>query len=131
MNAVIGTGATLQAGDSLAGGSGTDTLNLSGKGSLDFTSFNFSGFETINAGAGQKLTINGSSVTINGSTAGSDTFQFHANLGGNHTINNFVGSGSSQDTINLDKSLIQTPKLALAIGGWFGDAVQTCRRTRG
>ena len=106
VNAVIGAAATLHAGDTLAGGSGSDTLNLSGSGSLDLNSFNFSRFETVDMSAGEKLTLNGSSLTINGSAGGSDTFQFHANLGGNHTINNFVGSGSSHDTIDLDKSLL-------------------------
>ena len=45
VNAVIGAGATLQAGDSLAGGSGIDTLNLSGSGSIDLNSIGLTGFE--------------------------------------------------------------------------------------
>ena len=92
VNAVIGTGATLGKGDSLVGGTGTDTLNLSGKGSLDLNSFNFSQFDTINMSAGRTLTLNDKSLTIKGS-AGADTLQFHANLGGTHTVNNFVASG--------------------------------------
>src|SRR5262249_54529467 len=69
VNATIGSGATLHAGDSLVGGTGgtgSDTLNLSGKGSLDLNSFTFSGFETVNLDAQETVTFNGSNLNING-----------------------------------------------------------------
>src|SRR5206468_11422792 len=104
--AVIGNGATLHASDSLVGGTGTDTLTLSGTGSLDLNSFTFTGFETINMSAKETLTLNGSSLTINASSGGLDTFQFHSNFSSTYTINNFIGSGSTHDTIQLDTSLL-------------------------
>jgi phage-related protein len=58
--------------------------------------------------ANETLTLNDSSLTINGSTSGSDIFQFHSNLNANYTINNLISSGSSKDTIELDKSLLSS-----------------------
>ena len=56
--------------------------------------------------ASQSLTLNGSSLTINGSTSGSDTFEFSSKFASTYVLNNFVGTGKSQDTIHLDKSLL-------------------------
>jgi hypothetical protein len=107
VNAVLGKSATLHPGDSLIGGTGTDSLVLSGKGSLDLTQFTFSGFENIKMGTGEKLTLNGSSLSIN-AAAGSDTVAFHSNFSSAYTINGFVATGSTHDTIDLDKSLLGT-----------------------
>src|SRR5262249_35556759 len=106
VNAVIGTGATLHANDSLVGGSGNDTLSLSGNGALDLTTFNFSRFETVTMSANEALTLNGSNLTINGSAKGSDIFQFNSNFSSSYTLNNFVGSGPAHDSIKLDKALL-------------------------
>ena len=120
VNAVIGAGATLQAGDSLAGGSGIDTLNLSGSGSIDLNSIGLTGFETLNLGANETVTLNNASLVVHGEGndvvtlgTGTDSVSFAS---GSNTVNAVIGAGatlqagdslaggSGIDTLNLTGS---------------------------
>ena len=107
VSATLGTGATLHTGDILNGGVGSDTVNLSGAGAFDFNTIIFKGFETVNMGANEALSFNGSNLAINASIGGSDSFHFHSNLVSNNTINNFIGgSAANRDAIYLDASVL-------------------------
>ena len=99
VNAVIGTGATLHAGDTLAGGSGTDTLNLSGAGSIDLNSIALTGFEKLNLGDNESVTLNNSSLAVHGSGndvvtlgTGTDSVSFDS---GTNTVNAVIGAGAT------------------------------------
>ena len=67
VNATIGTGATLLTSDNLAGGSGTDTLAISGSnGSINLGSLvAFTGFEDITlSGNNDVLTLGNNALTV-------------------------------------------------------------------
>jgi T1SS-143 domain-containing protein len=118
VNGIIGAGATLNAADSLSGGSGTDTLVLTGSGSFDLNTLaSFTGFEKVTLnGVGQSLTLkngenlqvtggNGNTVTLG--TSGNDTVAF---TGGTNTVNTTnaqfnanqtITGGSGADTIKI------------------------------
>jgi large repetitive protein len=103
INAVIGTSATLVSGDSLTGGTGVDTLVLSGSGTSSITSFDFSkpitgvititGFENVDAShyigsTGLKLT-GGTNTTFLTGGSGGDSISGGA---GDNTLNGGIGN---------------------------------------
>jgi hypothetical protein len=120
INAKIGTGATLNSGDSLTGGTGTDTLSLSGTGSFDLNNLSkFTGFEEVDlTGSGQTLIVKDNlgsaqmlSLTLADTGAGThgDTFVFHSASYANYSLTSFVWDNSGSvvhDTIRLSKSLL-------------------------
>ncbi|MDR9808892.1 beta strand repeat-containing protein [Rhizobium hidalgonense] len=109
VSGTIGAGATLNSSDRLTGGSGTDTLVISGSGSFDLNSFaTFTGFENVNlTGTGKSLTLkNGQNLTVNagsGNTVtlgtGKDTVSF---TGGTNTVSGMIGAGA---TLNSNDGL--------------------------
>ncbi|WP_342710725.1 VCBS domain-containing protein [Bradyrhizobium sp. B124] len=122
VSGAIGAGATLNNADSLTGGSGTDTLAISGNsGTFNLNSLaSFTGFENVTlSGTGDSLTLkNGQNQTINAGSGntitlgtGNDTVSFTS---GTNTVN------ATSATLNAGDSLTGgsgTDTLALSGGG--------------
>jgi Ca2+-binding RTX toxin-like protein len=110
VNAVIGAPgtATLNSGDQLTGGAGSDTLAIVG----DNAAFSlaslatFSGFEAVRLdGTGESLTLrNGASLTVNGGSGNTVTLSTSGDVvrfaGGSNTVNATIGG-----TLNAGDSL--------------------------
>ncbi|WP_420965872.1 VCBS domain-containing protein [Bradyrhizobium sp. B120] len=126
VSGTIGTGATLNSGDSLAGGTGADTLAISGSsGAFDLNGLaTFTGFENVTlSGTGDSLTLkNGQNLTVNAGSGntitlgtGNDTVSFTS---GTNTVNGAIGTGA---TLNSSDSLTSgTGTDTLAISGNSG-----------
>ena len=110
VNAVIGTGATLWYGDSLVGGTGMDTLNLTGAGAIDLNKFALTGFENLNLAAGETVTLNNAQFTVHG--VGNDVVTLGTGPnsvsfdGGTNIVNAAIGTGA---TLGTGDSLVGVP----------------------
>ena len=102
VNAAIGTGATLGTGDSLVGGTGMDTLNLTGAGAIDLNKFALTGFENLNLAAGETVTLNSAQFTVHG--VGNDVVTLGTGPnsvsfdGGTNIVNAVIGTGATLGT---------------------------------
>src|SRR2546429_1000386 len=100
------TASTLLAADGLTGGSGTDTLALTGAGSFDLSSLAaFAGFENVNLnGTGEILTLKtGQALTVAGGSGNTVTLGTGTDMvsftGGANTVN------ATSTTLNAGDSL--------------------------
>ena len=96
---VYANAATLNAGDSLTGGSGTDILELIGAGSFDLSSLtNFSGFEKVelqNAGSQfALLTLGGQPVEVDLTGYGEVLVSSPSNWNGSDVINGDISAST-------------------------------------
>ena len=95
MNGTVGTGATLNSGDILIGGTGIDTLVLTGSGSFDLNSLTtFTGFEALTLnGTGETITLpNSQAMTVhlgNGNTVAATYSEFEVS-----TFTGTAGAGT-------------------------------------
>ena len=114
-NTVSATATTLLAGDSLTGGTGVDTLALSGGGSFNLAALNAFSFDAVTVAAGSNYTITAGNndvgagkVAINGLALGSgNSLNFNASAAtkGAFSINGGAGAdtivgGGTTDAIN-------------------------------